>query len=693
MPVASDAQLLARARSGETDAYFELWGRHEEFARRTAGFLTRNPHDRDDLVAAARDRIWTAIGNGHGPTLAFRSYLATTLRNTATTHYRGAPVPIAEPVATDAAAPPGPDVEAEVVMRSAFESLSPRHQEVLTLTEVSGLAPADVADHLGLSPNAVAQLAHRARRALRYAWIDAHMASTAGADPACRKVRHLIRRLVAGDATSAEEATVDEHVEDCDRCRAAYLGALDSGFRRSALTLAVLGIGLDGWVAAGTVGSAGSGAGALGARPDASSGAGAGSGAGSGAARPARLARAGGAGPAAAALAAAVAVALVVASALAWPRGGDDESAGDRDRDGVPSADTGAGPDSDSDPGSGSSAAGPNVDGEAPPYPSTTSGSPSSTTSPDRGRVGGPTTTGDDDPTSTSDAPATTSPTTGPTGVTTTTTTGTTPTTGTTTTTAPEPPPIPARAGSFARVETLTGRMDVVVAAAAFAGNGGLLTRCLPPTTDSVTLRIAYPVVPTATSQVLTWSGVGDPDDTITVNGEPVTGAALDDTTVVPFGYRFWQYTAEVPRAPDDTYVVAGLSTDHLPPYCPSAVVGGATLTSFYEHPSLPERVVSFAGGLVPVAGDVASSAWFDPSPTGTARRLIVTALEGDADVSAGESVRWGDDVVPGTAGLFDRPFTVGRFDLLRSPAATVGLTTGAGDLVVATSIIVVADR
>jgi len=58
-------------------------------------------------------------------------------------------------------------------LRQAFSALSPRHRLVLWLTTVEGRDLADVGTELGISANAAAALAHRARAALRHAYIPA----------------------------------------------------------------------------------------------------------------------------------------------------------------------------------------------------------------------------------------------------------------------------------------------------------------------------------------------------------------------------------------------------------------------------------------------------------------------------------------------------------------------------------------
>ncbi|MEJ7706929.1 MAG: hypothetical protein WKF82_06355 [Nocardioidaceae bacterium] len=68
----------------------------------------------------------------------------------------------------------------------AFASLPERWQLVLWHLEVERQKPADVAPLLGLTANSVSALAYRAREGLRQAYLQMHMADTAGEE--CRWV-------------------------------------------------------------------------------------------------------------------------------------------------------------------------------------------------------------------------------------------------------------------------------------------------------------------------------------------------------------------------------------------------------------------------------------------------------------------------------------------------------------------------
>src|SRR4051795_5051347 len=78
-PVRSDAELISDVRSGNLDAYGELFSRHADAARRLARQFARGT-DADDLVSEAFTKVMGVLAAGGGPDIAFRAYLLTTIR-------------------------------------------------------------------------------------------------------------------------------------------------------------------------------------------------------------------------------------------------------------------------------------------------------------------------------------------------------------------------------------------------------------------------------------------------------------------------------------------------------------------------------------------------------------------------------------------------------------------------------------
>ncbi|WP_182378286.1 sigma-70 family RNA polymerase sigma factor [Nocardioides sp. WS12] len=169
----TDADLLDRVRNGDTQAYADLYDRHRQAALRVA-IAASGPSRAEDLVAEVFTRTLQLLISGSGPDRAFRAYLFTAIRNlNVNVHSKERrSLPVGDLTALDHTLPDAPpsatpthDLAAE-----AFRALPARWREVLWLTTVEGRSLNEVAALVGSNPNAVAQLAFRAREALRRAY-------------------------------------------------------------------------------------------------------------------------------------------------------------------------------------------------------------------------------------------------------------------------------------------------------------------------------------------------------------------------------------------------------------------------------------------------------------------------------------------------------------------------------------------
>ena len=244
----SDAELIERAREGDSPAYGVLWKRHWNAGRAMAASVTGR-FEPDDLASEAFARILKSIEKGSGPRSGFRSYLATTVRNVAIDWSRRKATPNIE----------DPDVvedwtyseltaldriERETVA-DAFYALPESWQEVLWYTVVEDMQPRDVAPLLGLTPNAVSALSARAREGLRQAWITAHLAECDEKDPAHKWTVGKLGSYVRGRLSRADHRRVVAHLEQCESCTKAATEADHVG-SRLALGLLPLFLGISG---------------------------------------------------------------------------------------------------------------------------------------------------------------------------------------------------------------------------------------------------------------------------------------------------------------------------------------------------------------------------------------------------------------------------------------------------------------
>ncbi|MFE9967262.1 sigma-70 family RNA polymerase sigma factor [Streptomyces sp. NPDC005525] len=332
----SDAQLILQMRDGDDLAYEELFRRHSGSVRRYARSCCRDVHTADDLTAEVFARTLQAVRGGKGPEEAVRAYLMTAVRHIAAawtkTSKREQLVHDFAVFAAQAAGfsevsdadtlDLGADVlamhEAEQSMAmKAFRSLPERWQAVLWHTTVEEESPSEIAPLFGLTANATAVLASRAREGLKQAYLQAHVSRSLTSGGDCARYADRLGAYARGGLRIRAERGLRKHLDECAKCRVAVgeLAHVNAGIP------ALLPVAVIGWFAAGyalkTAGIvAGGAAGAAGAGAAAATG-----GSSSGSSAGGAAAAEGLGAPVKAGIAAAVAVAA--AAALVWALAGD----------------------------------------------------------------------------------------------------------------------------------------------------------------------------------------------------------------------------------------------------------------------------------------------------------------------------------------------------------------------------------
>ncbi|MEU5535595.1 sigma-70 family RNA polymerase sigma factor [Streptomyces sp. NPDC020362] len=217
-----DMELIERARAGDDAAFGALYERHFESAYRLARRCAPSPADAEDVASEGFAQVLSAIRAGGGPRQVFRPYLLTTVRRiaagaaargkrstpTAELETYAPPVSFEDPVLAD--------LEASLVGR-AFAALPERWQTVLWYTVVEGENPAQVAPRLGLSANATAALASRAREGLRTEYLQAHL-SAGDLERECRKCASKLSAYLRGSLGARDRRHVEGHLAGCRRC-------------------------------------------------------------------------------------------------------------------------------------------------------------------------------------------------------------------------------------------------------------------------------------------------------------------------------------------------------------------------------------------------------------------------------------------------------------------------------------------
>ncbi|SFD63033.1 sigma-70 family RNA polymerase sigma factor [Streptomyces aidingensis] len=289
-----DVELIRRIRAGDAGAAAaaeELYRRHADAVRRYARTCCRDADTADDLTNEVFAATLQAVRGGAGPNTAVRAYLLTSVRRVAAVWARSvrreqlvedfavfSVSAAGGPAGEDGAVELGADVRAmQEAERSlavrAFRSLPERWQTVLWHTAVEEASPREVAPLLGLTPNATAVLAHRAREGLKQAYLQAHVSGAPAAGGECARWADRLGAYARGGLRSRAERGLRRHLDECAGCRVAASEVLDLNQHiRAVLPIAVIG-----WFAAGTGPKA---AGLLGGAAGAGAGAGAASGGG-----------------------------------------------------------------------------------------------------------------------------------------------------------------------------------------------------------------------------------------------------------------------------------------------------------------------------------------------------------------------------------------------------------------------------
>ncbi|MET9855171.1 sigma-70 family RNA polymerase sigma factor [Streptomyces sp. NPDC006450] len=269
----SDGDLIARMRGGDDRAYEELFRRHSDAVRRYARTCCRDGHTADDLTAEVFARTLQAVRGGAGPDQSVRAYLLTTVRRVAAAWAKTAKrehlvedfALFAEQAsgsgdgtvglpgrAGDDTLELGADVRAmheaeQTLAMQAFRSLPERWQAVLWHTTVEEASPSAIAPLFGLSANATAVLASRAREGLKQAYLQAHVSTALSSGGDCARYADRLGAYARGGLRMRAERGLRKHLEECARCRVAAgeLKDVNAGIP------ALLPVAVIGWFAAG----------------------------------------------------------------------------------------------------------------------------------------------------------------------------------------------------------------------------------------------------------------------------------------------------------------------------------------------------------------------------------------------------------------------------------------------------------
>jgi len=173
-----DAEWVARAKAGETEAFAALYQRYFDPIYRYLRSRVASERDAEDLAETVFLRAFQALPRYRERGWPFSAYLYQVARNLLADSYRRSrpEVPLEELDAITAAERPVEQADearerAEQLSRG-LDGLAPDHQEVIRLRVLLGLPTREAAAWMGRSEGAIRVLLFRALRELRKRLID-----------------------------------------------------------------------------------------------------------------------------------------------------------------------------------------------------------------------------------------------------------------------------------------------------------------------------------------------------------------------------------------------------------------------------------------------------------------------------------------------------------------------------------------
>ena len=166
----TDAELVARTRRGDKEAFGDLYERYQDALFRYVYYRVGNQRDAEDLTEEVFLKVWESIGRFRGDA-AFRSWVYRIAHNMVIDHYRTRKDSVALSqggvVAEEQAGVERQLLAKEraTLLAKAISSLSPLHQQVLILRFIDGFSTEEVAEILERETGTIRVLQHRALKA------------------------------------------------------------------------------------------------------------------------------------------------------------------------------------------------------------------------------------------------------------------------------------------------------------------------------------------------------------------------------------------------------------------------------------------------------------------------------------------------------------------------------------------------
>lgn len=243
----SDDDLLAAARAGDRQALEVLLERHQGQVYRFGMKMCRDPDDAKDVLQDTLLAMARGVRDFRGAS-SISTWLYTIARSFCIKKRRRSKFSPEEERSLDTdltaearhLADPGQNLDdalagkqVEAALGQAIAALEPMYREVLLLRDVEGLTAPEVAEVLGVTPQAVKSRLHRARLSVReqvapLLGVDLDLPPAPGT---CPDVLRMFSQHLEDEISADLCADMERHLDACGRCR----GACDSLKRTLAL--------------------------------------------------------------------------------------------------------------------------------------------------------------------------------------------------------------------------------------------------------------------------------------------------------------------------------------------------------------------------------------------------------------------------------------------------------------------------